>query len=524
MGVDVTSDRAREQSPALGDATYASVADRAVAGRFERREADWRVGAVVYQVIVDRFAPPADLEAKRHLYPAPKTLRSWDETPVQGSYLDDVRVYSHEIDFWGGDLASLRTRLGHVVELGADILYLNPICASYTNHGYDAIDYHAVAPWYGTRADVVELAADVHRRGMRLVLDGVFNHLGRANPLFQAAAADPGSPHRDWFAFGDAFPGGARSWMLAENLPELVHENPAVTEYLWRGRDSVVRSYLRDGVDGWRLDVASDLGFRFLEELTLAAHTEKPGSLTVGEVAFYPAEWLGPLDGVLHWNVRRVLVAIADGRLRADHAQRILARTFGDADYEHLLMSWVFVDNHDTERLPDAVADPDAQRLVRVLQFTLPGCPNIYYGAEVGMSGGDDPEMRAPMRWDLVADDNPWYEFTRRLTDLRREHRALRIGDLRWFDTDALIGFERYTDRAADAVVVLANPSSETVTELVQLADSKLVFTMIDMLDPGTVIEPIQGVAEVVLPPHGCLVLVPRTDEPGGYSTAKRIQ
>lgn len=510
------------RGPAGG--SYANARDRAVAGRYERREADWRQGAVVYQVIVDRFAPAADLDAKRHLYPAPKTLRAWDEAPAKGDYVEHVRVYSHEIDFWGGDIASLRAHLDHITGLGAEVLYLNPICASFTNHGYDAIDYLAIAPWYGTRADVADLATDLHERGLKLVLDGVFNHLGRANPLFQEAAADPASPSRHWFDFGEHYPGGARSWALAQNLPELVHENPEVAEYLWGGPESVVRSYLRDGVDGWRLDVAIDLGFRYLEDLTLAAHTEKPGSLTVGEIAPYPAEWVGPLDGVLSWNLRRILIEIANGRLSANHAQRILTRYFSDADFEGLLRSWVFVDNHDTPRLADAVPNPGAQRLARVLQFTLPGSPNVYYGSEVGMTGGEDPEMRAPMRWDLVSESNPWLSLTRRLIALRRTHRALRVGDLRWLDTHALIGFERVTDRVADAVVVLVNPSAEHVTELVQLPDSKLAVTLVDALEPTTRIAPIQGMAEVTLAPHACRVLVPALPEPGGYSATKRVQ
>ncbi|ROR93264.1 cyclomaltodextrinase [Salana multivorans] len=503
---------------------YANAEDRARAGRYEEREADWRQGAVVYQVMVDRFAPPADLDARRHLYEAPKRLHAWDETPTKGEYVEDVRLWSHEIDFWGGDLAGLRDRLDHVADLGADVLYLNPICEASTNHGYDAIDYLRIAPWLGSREDVTRLADDLHGRGMRLVLDGVFNHVGRANPIFRAAEADPASPYRDWFEFGERFPGGVRAWALAESLPELVHENPAVTDYLWTRPNSVVRSYLRDGVDGWRLDVASDLGFRFLEDLTRAAHAEKPGSLTVGEVSAYAPEWLGPLDGLLHWNLRRVLVELANGRLSARHAQRILARVYADADYEHMLRSWLFVDNHDTARLPDAVPDPAAQRLARVLQHTLPGSPVVYYGSEVGMTGGDDPEMRGPMRWDLLTPDNPWLVLTRRLVELRRTRRALRVGDLRWLDTDELIGFERSTDRVADAVVVLANPGDEPVTELVQLVDSKLMHVLVDALGSGARLHPVQGMVEVELEPHGVLVLTPRTAEPGGYEPFKRVQ
>ena len=262
--------------------------DDALEGVFEQREADWRNGAVVYQVLVDRFAPPADLEAKRALYPAPKRLRGWDELPRRGHYLESHKLWSHEIEFWGGDMASTRAKLDHIQQLGADVLYLNPIHLGFTNHKYDSLDYQAVSPEFGTRDDVKALAAELHRRKMKLVLDGVLNHMGRNSPKFRDAEADPTSPYRDWFFFGPQYPGGARSWWLAENLPELNLENSDVRDHVYAKRDSVVRSYLRDGVDGWRLDVAVDIGFDFLDQLTRAAHAEKAGSLVVGEIASIP--------------------------------------------------------------------------------------------------------------------------------------------------------------------------------------------------------------------------------------------
>jgi len=190
--------------------------------RFALREADWRNGALVYQVIVDRFAQSPRLAAKGYLYPAPKRLRDWSETPEKGRYLDDKEVWSHEIDFWGGDLPSLRSRLEYIDELGADVLYLCPIHLAWTNHGYDALDYQQVRPDYGSRDDVRRLAEDVHARGMKLVLDGVFNHMGRHSPAFQAAAAGQRSRYRGWFDFDQGYPGGARAWANAVNLPELV--------------------------------------------------------------------------------------------------------------------------------------------------------------------------------------------------------------------------------------------------------------------------------------------------------------
>ncbi len=158
----------------------------------------------------------------------------------------------------------------------------------------------------------------------------------------------------------------------------------------------------------------------------------------------------------------------------------MIDRLIGEADFEHILKSWIFLENHDTARLANAVPDPDARRLAQVLQFTLPGAPNLYYGCEVGMVGGDDPEMRAPMRWDLVTEDNPTLAWTRQLIDLHQTHRALRVGQFRTLTTDRLIGYERHTDRIADSVFVLANPCSEEVTEWVQLPNSKLMNPVLD--------------------------------------------
>ena len=521
LGVGV-SPRHVESSGAYGP--FATAHDRAVAGRYEQRAADWRLGAVVYQVMVDRFVAPTDLESKRDRYEPWMRLRDWSEIPTVGTYVEAQRVWSHEIDFWGGELAGVRSKIDHIAAIGADVLYLNPIFHASTNHGYDATDYFAIAPWLGTQEDLHALVHDVHARGQKIVLDGVFNHVGLANTIFRQAQADPSSPYRSWFAFGEQYPGGVRAWALAESLPELEIDNPAVSSFLWSGPDSVVRSYLRDGVDGWRLDVAFELGVGHLAALTEAAHGERPGSLTVGEVPSYAAEWLGPLDGVLHWNLRKVLIEIGRGRLSAAHGQRILERAYADADYEHMLASWLFVDNHDTARLPDEVPNPAAQVLVRTLQFTLPGSPVVYYGSEVGMTGGEDPGMRAPMRWDLLSPENPWLRLTHTLTGLRKEHPALRVGDLRWFDTEKLIGFERRTDLAAQSVVVLANPSDTEVTELVQLVDSKLLHTLVDALGSGAELAPIQGMLEVRLAPWAVLVLVPRTSEPGGYQPYKRVQ
>jgi glycosidase len=505
---------------------YANIYDKSVAGRYDKRAADWRNGAVVYQVLVDRFAPSANLEAKRHLYPAPKTLRAWTEEPKRGTYLERERLWSHEIDFWGGDLASTQARLDYVQQLGADVLYLNPIHSGYTNHKYDSLDFNVVSPEFGSRADVKRLAADLKRRRMKLVLDGVFNHMGRNSPVFKRAESDPLAPERRWFVFGPQFQSGARVWWDADNLPELNLEHKPVRDHLWGGRDSTVRSYLRDGADGWRLDVAYDIGFRYLAELTKAAHAEKPGSLVVGEIPNYPREWFPALDGVMQISLMKLILDTANRRLPGPDFQRMVDRMFRDADYEHLLKSWVLLDNHDSPRLATSVPEAKARRLAQVLQFTLPGSPNLYYGTEVGMEGGEDPAMRGPMRWDRVEAGHPDLAWTKQLIAMRRANRALRVGDWRTAEASGgVIAFERHTDRVGESIIVIANPQLQPADAAVLLTNSKLMDgdNLVDQLS-GKTLRAQFSMVHTQVPAQTALVLKPQLVRPGGYSNFKRVQ
>jgi glycosidase len=496
---------------------------------FTKREHDWRNGAIVYQVLVDRFAPSPQLDAKRELYPSPKVLRDWSETPKAGRYLPEARLSSHELDFWGGDFASLRSRLDHVQQLGANVLYLNPIHLAYTNHKYDALDFLKISPEFGDREDFLRLVEDVHSRGIKLVLDGVFNHMGRNAPIFQDALDNLSSPWRDWFSIGTQYEGGARSWIGVQNLPELNLENPAVRNYLYENPDSVVRSYLRDGADGWRLDTAYELGPDYLRDLTRAAHMEKPGSLIVGEIVNYPGGWLETIDAVMNFSLRHIVLGVATGAIAPATAGRMLDRLVRDAGIESLLKSWMLIDNHDLPRIATQIPSVSLRRLVQALQFTLPGAPNIYYGSEVGMIGGGDPENRGPMRWDLVRDDNPELAWIRKLVGLRKEHRALRVGDFRLAESDRLLAFERYTDRALETIIVLANPSDRTIAERVLIANPVLMddTPMVDVLAPSITASFCKVDAAfltVTLPPETVMVLTPRERSLGGYSRYKRVR
>jgi glycosidase len=496
--------------------------------RFREREQDWRNGAIVYQVLVDRFVPSGNLEAKRHLYPAPKVLRDWSEQARKGVYLEEQKLNSQELDFWGGDLQSLSTRIDYIAELGADALYLNPIHLGYTNHKYDALDFMEISPEYGTRSDFRRLAEQVHGHGMKLVMDGVFNHMGRNSPRFRDAFSNPESPWRDWFYIGTEYAGGARVWTGFQNLPELNIENPAVRDYLFAAPDSVVRSYLRDGADGWRLDTAYELGRPFLSALTASAHAEKPDSVIIGEIVNYPGEWLRSMDGVMNFTFRKIIYSLVREEIPPALAARMTAEAIADAGIEAMLKSWTLLDNHDVPRIATELPDTATRRMAQVLQFTLPGAPNLYYGSELGMPGGTDPENRSPMRWDLVSADNPELAWVRTLIELHKQHRALRIGDYRPVISDRLYAFERRTDRVLETVVVLVNPANEAVTEtvLVKNADLMDAMPMADLLAPAGA-EPFvnmsAGTLRVTLPAWSFVILQPAVPDLGGYNRYKRV-
>jgi glycosidase len=191
-----------------------------------------------------------------------------------------------------------------------------------------------------------------------------------------------------------------------------------------------------------------------------------------------------------------------------------------------LLKSWLMLDNHDTVRLASVLPGERQRRLAQVLQFTLPGAPCLYYGSEVGMTGGEDPEMRAPMRWDLVLAGHPTLAWTRQLVALRRAHRALRIGDYRPVTAQRLLAFERHTDRAADTVIVVANPGAAEVTETLMPANSKLMDTqaLVDRLGGRPRQKLRTGLLDITLPAGAFMVLTPELSPSGGYSPYKRVQ
>jgi glycosidase len=256
--------------------------------------------------------------------------------------------------------------------------------------------------------------------------------------------------------------------------------------------------------------------------LTEAAHRAKPGSTVIGEVWNYPAGWFPALDGVINFYARRVVIDMIQHKISAGSANRMLAHMVSDCGIEPLLKSWFVLDNHDTDRLKSILPDDKSRRLAQVLQFTLPGCPVIYYGSEVGMEGAGDPGSRGAMRWDLVSPRNEDLKWYKKLIAIRKSHPALRIGDYTALDTDRLLGFARRTDKALETVVVLVNPSDETVSETVSARDGRLMNggRLKDLLG-GPESVAYGGLFEVTVPPRTARVY--KLVSSKGYTPYKRV-
>jgi cyclomaltodextrinase len=490
------------------------------------RASDWRVGRVVYQIFVDRFAPSRRLDQKREAYAPPRRLLGWDALPEKGHFLPEERIHEAETQFWGGDLDAVQGRLDYLKELGVDVVYLNPIFQAFSNHKYDAIDFFAIDPQYGSMEDLRALTAALHASGMRLILDGVFNHMGSRSHWFQTARQEAASAERDFFTFDENARNGYLGWRNVANLPELRLESAELRRRLIEGPDSAVQWYIRDvGIDGWRLDVAPDVGFEYLRTITESARAAKSDAVVIGECWNYPEEWLGVMDGVLNMHARTLILELVQRRISPHFAGRSFERMVLDGGMDGILKSHLVLDNHDTPRLTTLVPDPAARRLARLLQFTLPGCPVIYYGSELAMPGGADPTNRAPMRWDLCNDANEELQLVKNLVAIRRANPALVHGDYRALESERLFAFLRVTEKPRETLLILMNTAPHPVHDIIPIRDSRLMdAAQMECLLSGEHVTLHCGFIELTLPGNSFRLFrtVDRGDKPG-YTMFKRV-
>ena len=439
---------------------------------------DWAKGAVIYQVFPDRFhkAGRCDLTGKLEPY---SVHEDWYE---EVQWRPDHEGIVHNNDFYGGNFKGITEKMDYIASLGVGILYLNPISKSFSSHRYDTGDYKTPDPMLGTEAEFTAMCDAAHKRGIRVVLDGVYSHTGSNSLYFNKNRAFGGkgaynskdSAYYGWYDF-QQWPDQYTSWWNFDTLPTVNKMHPDFVEYIITGEDSVVAHWLRAGADGFRLDVVDELPDAFVAMLKKRIREIKPDALLIGEVwedasnkeaygvrrrYFVDAE----LDSAMNYPFRTAILNFMWGRDDGRGLRNAIMTIVENYPPQVLNCNMNLLGTHDTPRVLTALVDNfegDRESMSRrsltrsqrinaeerlmtasFLQYMLPGCPSLYYGDEAGMEGYKDPFNRRTYPWGR--ENRELLSHFKRLGRLRAEQEVLRLGDIQFFEADQRrIGFSR---------------------------------------------------------------------------------
>lgn len=435
---------------------------------------EWAKGAIAYQVFPERFEN-GDAAL------TPSNAEPWGSRPTRENFM-------------GGDLRGVMDRLDHLASLHVGVLYLNPIFKSPSNHKYDTEDYFSIDPAFGTLEDLKELTKQCHACGIRVLLDGVFNHCGfRFAPFQDVLEKGANSQYRDWF-FVSSYPAqtdplnyecvGYYKWM-----PKMRMKNPEVRRFFLE----VGTYWMREAdIDGWRLDVADEVDFTFLQEFRRAILAVKPDALLLGETWKDAGDMLrgDQMDSVMSYLFRNNMISFFvknESAQRFDAQMQRLQRIYPQPAQQVL---YNLIGSHDTERFITLCGEEQRKlMLAAAFQMAYTGMPAIYYGDEIGMTGENDPDCRKAMNWNQI--NAELLAFYRQITALRAGEPALQRGSFSTVHVDEQsYGFARQLGaetvyaifNRSDAVVRLQIPALESETAGAQslLNGSKFSLTPIE--------------------------------------------
>jgi neopullulanase len=458
---------------------------------------DWVKNAVFYQIFPDRFARSERL-AKNGL-----SFEPWDTPPTT-------------FGFKGGDLYGVAERLDYLQDLGINALYLNPIFASASNHRYHTFDYYQVDPLLGGNDALRHLLDEAHKRGIRVVLDGVFNHASRGFWQFHhVLETGEASPYKNWFHFNPEFLAGKKSWGAYPthhqqqsinnegsfkaigyqgwwNLPALPKFNtdtPAVREFLF----GVAEHWIRFGIDGWRLDVAGEINDdSFWQEFRRRVRAINPEAYIVGEIWHEAQRWLqgDQFDATMNYLITAAALSFFGGPHLdmgvVNHAGGLQGRVYPMDAYtfanevdrvfhlyqpEFTYSQLNLLDSHDMPRFLSCVGGQKiALKQALLFLLTYPGAPCIYYGDEVGVDGRHDPECRKSFPWNEERWDTDLLAYTKACIKLRRDHPSLRGGSFQRLHAEGQVyAFARTFEREQVLVAINAGDAAAQVEVQVQV-------------------------------------------------------
>jgi len=432
----------------------------------------------------------------------------------------------------------LSDKLDYLQDLGINALYLNPIFSSASNHRYHAFDYMKVDPLLGGDAALRELLDEAHGRGIRVVLDGVFNHASRGFwPFHHILENGEKSPYLDWFivhdwplrpySSGSDGPINYSAWWNNAALPKLNTDNPGVRDYLFE----VARYWIDFGIDGWRLDVPNEIDDdSFWQEFRRVVKKANPEAYIVGEIWVDARRWLqgDQFDAVMNYIFTWIAMSYTGHRtLKKDYQHDFLPfkpldgagfakeinKMYGLYDCEINFAHLNLLDSHDMPRALWLLGENEsALKLAVFLMMTMPGAPCIYYGDEIGMSSDGDPHCRGAFPWDKPDFwDHDLLSFFRSLTALRNAASVLRTGDLQFVKTQGeIVAFRRTLEDQEALIVTNAGMEAATV-EIPVSSGGATPFERVWPAPSGEVITEEGGNLSVTVPPRTGVVLKRKT-------------
>ncbi|MHA0857494.1 alpha-glycosidase [Paenibacillus sp. CMAA1364] len=452
---------------------------------------DWVKDAVFYQIFPERFAngdPTND----------PKGTLPWGGTPERDN-------------FFGGDLQGVIDHIDHLSKLGINAVYFTPLFTATTNHKYDTEDYMQIDPHFGDIALMKKLVKLFHERGIRILIDAVFNHSGRTfAPFIDVQKNGEKSRYKDWFhvrQFPITVENGIPSYdtfAFEPLMPKLNTENPEVKSYLLQ----VAEFWIKDiGVDGWRLDVANEVDHQFWREFRQVVKKANPEAYILGEIWHDSSNWLqgDQFDAVMNYPfTNAVLDFFVEGTSDSQGFSNALGQQMPRYPRQSNEVTFNLLDSHDTARLI-TLCDGDKRKLklATLFQFTFTGAPCIYYGSEVGLTGGPDPDCRKCMEWDPKKQDLELFAFYQKIIEMRLSYSALRTGKFTFLPSEEGSHTLAYVreDNENYFVIMMNNESTkQTMKTTVTQADWVDIIT-------GEEIHAVKGSLSVDLPAYGYAVL-----------------
>lgn len=410
----------------------------------------WIQDAIFYQIFPDRFAngdPQND----------PPNVHPWGAEPTIWNFM-------------GGDLRGVIQRFDYLLDLGINTLYFNPIFQATSNHRYNISNYYQIDPKLGEIRDFQSLLDLAHRNNIRVIIDGVFNHCGRGFFAFNDVLENHShSPYLDWFHLNnippDAYsPGDAddyEAWWRFKSLPKFNTDNPQVREYIL----NIARYWIRAGADGWRLDVPNEIDdAEFWAEFRAVVKSENPDAYLLGEIWDGDPAWVGEtaFDGLMNYPMRDALLDLLLEKITVVEFGQRIDQLLSQYPRENVYAMFLPLGSHDTRRVMTVLkGDVEKVKMSFIFQMAFPGAPSVYYGDEIGLEGGKDPDNRRAFPWNRAEWQQDLYRFVRRLISLRNEHPVMRRGEYQTILVDETQGGYAFARSLGQSVVlVILNASS----------------------------------------------------------------